>query len=169
MKNAYQTKHTLPPTIPPQTTCLPHGADIFQEKGLDVGQELHCRDWVGVLGTETFLNSNLVTPENFVQFYPFVQKLFMIFFNLDGRTNSIQNKSPLYPIQVWVEIFCTLFSTSHKTKWAPPPFCLDNNGLRLILLLISTFVKKDCAVPLYGIPERPLKLVCLLSEAPLEK
>ena len=88
VKNAYQTKHTLPPTIPPQTTCLPHGADIFQEKGLDVGQELHCRDWVGVLGTETFLNSNLVTPENFVQFYPFVQKLFMIFFNLDGRTDA---------------------------------------------------------------------------------
>ena len=33
-----------------------------------------------------FLNSNLVTPENFIQFRPSFQKLLMIFFNTDGQT-----------------------------------------------------------------------------------
>ena len=60
---------------------------------------------------------HLVTPENFIQFRPSIQKLFMILFNTDGRThrqtdgqtdghtNSLQNKSPHYPKQVRAEIF----------------------------------------------------------------
>ena len=74
-----------------------HGGDRFQGKGLDAGQGLPCRDWIGVLPTQTFLDSNLVIPENFIQFCPSIQKIFMIFFNTDGQTHiSIQNKSPHY-------------------------------------------------------------------------
>ena len=70
-----------------------------------------------LLPTQMLLNSNLVTPENFIQFRPSIQKLFMILFNTDGRThrqtdgqtdghtNSLQNKSPHYPTQVRAEIF----------------------------------------------------------------
>ena len=59
-----------------------HGGDRFQGKGLDAGQGLprRGRDWAGVLPTQKFLNSNLVTPENFVQFRPSIQN-FLIFFN----------------------------------------------------------------------------------------
>ena len=35
-----------------------------------------------------FLNSNLVTPENFVLFYPSIRKLLNVFFNTDGRTDG---------------------------------------------------------------------------------
>ena len=90
-----------------------HGGDKFQGKGLDAGQGLSCRDWAGVLTTQIFLNSNLVTLENFIHFRPCGQKLFMIFFNTDSQmdrhTKSIQNESPHYPIQVWAEIFYTPF------------------------------------------------------------
>ena len=92
MKNAYRTKCTLPPTIPPPSPhhdfvclvkCFPklydmtgsaknHGGDRFQGKDLDAGQGLPHRDWAGILATQTFLNSNLVTPENFIQYCPSV-------------------------------------------------------------------------------------------------
>ena len=98
---------------------------------MDAGQGLPCRDWAGVLPTQTFLNSNLVFPENFVQLCPSILKLFMIFFNTNGltdiHTNSIQNKSPNYPIWVWAEFLYPIFSTSHKTFsvtrfWKSLPF-----------------------------------------------
>ena len=49
-----------------------HGGDRFQGKDLDAGQGLPHRDWAGILATQTFLNSNLVTPENFIQYGPSV-------------------------------------------------------------------------------------------------
>ena len=64
-----------------------HGGDRFQGKGLDAGQGLPCSDWEGVLPTQVVLNSNLVTSENFIQFCPSIQKLFMVFFNTDGQTH----------------------------------------------------------------------------------
>ena len=64
-----------------------HGGDRFQGKSLDAVKGLCHRDWAGVLPSQKLLNSNLVTPENFVQFHPSVQKLFMIFFNTDRQTD----------------------------------------------------------------------------------
>ena len=52
----------------------------FREK------ELPLRDWAGLLPTQTLLNSNLETPENFIQFCPSIKKLIMIFFNTDTQT-----------------------------------------------------------------------------------
>ena len=112
--NAFQNDMTQP------SSTKNHGGDIFQGKGLDAGQGLPHRDWAGVLPTQMFLNSNLITPENFIQLHPSVQKLFMIFFNTDAQTdrhtNSIQNDSPHYPIQVPAEIFFH----PHKMEWAKP-------------------------------------------------
>ena len=72
------------------------------------------QDWACVLPTQMFLNSNLVPREIFVQFCPSVQKLFMIVFSTDrqtdGHTNSLQNKSPYYPIQVGAEFLLYLCS-----------------------------------------------------------
>ena len=97
--NAFQNDMTWP------GSTKNHIGDRFQRKGLDTGQGPPHRDWANELPTLTFFNSNLVTPENFVQFRPSIQKLFMIFFNTDpqtdGHTNSIKNKSPHYP--VWVQ------------------------------------------------------------------
>ena len=81
--NAFQNDMTWPGSTKNQ------GGDRFQGIDLDAGQGLPCKDWVGVLPTQTFLNSNLVTPENFIQFSPSVQKLFMIFFNTNGQTPKL--------------------------------------------------------------------------------
>ena len=48
--------------------------------------------WEVVLPTQAVLNSNLVTPENFIEFCPSFQKLFMVFFNTEGQTNSGTDK-----------------------------------------------------------------------------
>ena len=69
-----------------------HGGDRFQGKGLNTGLGLPCRCWAGVPPAQTFLNSNLVTPENFIQFRPSVQKLLMIFFNTEGQTHKLHSK-----------------------------------------------------------------------------
>ena len=69
-----------------------HGRDIFQGKGLYAGQGLPCRDWGGVLPTQMVLNINLVTPEIFIQFCPSIQKLFVVFFNTEGKTHKLHTK-----------------------------------------------------------------------------
>ena len=97
---------------------------MFQGKGLDAGQGLPHRDWEGVLPTQAVLNSNLVTPENFIQFCPSIQKLYMVFFNTDGqtdgRTNSILNESPHYPIRVRAKknLFPFFLPLSKRSKLA---------------------------------------------------
>ena len=109
--NAFQNDMTWPGSTKNQ------GGDRFQGIDLDAGQGLPCKDWVGVLPTQTFLNSNLVTPENFIQFHPSIQKLFMIFLHRQTDTNSIQNESPHYPIWVWAEIYLYPIILP-LTKWA---------------------------------------------------
>ena len=70
----------------------------FREKAWMHALGLPSRGLAVLLPTQTLHNSNLVTPENFIQFRPSIQKFFMIFFNIDtqmdGHTNSIQNESP---------------------------------------------------------------------------
>ena len=81
-----------------------HGGDIFQGKGLDEGQGLPSRDWTGVLPTQMFLNSNLVTPENFVQFCQSIQKLFMIFLYhrcTDRRTETQTPYKTIHPTTLY--------------------------------------------------------------------
>ena len=43
---------------------------VWKDKRVSVND----KDWVGVLPTQMFLNSNLVNPDNFVQFCPSIQK-----------------------------------------------------------------------------------------------
>ena len=92
--------------------------------------------WEVVLPTQAVLNSNLVTPENFIQFcLPFKSYSWFSLTQtdrptdgqtnrrtdqqMDGHTNSIQNESTHYPIRVRAEIFLyPIFSTSLKTEWA---------------------------------------------------
>ena len=54
----------------------------FRGKGLDAGQGLP---------TQTFLNSKLVTPDNFIQFRQSIEKLFMFFSYTDGPTDGHTN------------------------------------------------------------------------------
>ena len=56
-----------------------HTAAWLQGKGLGEGQGLSGGDLARVLPTQKLLQSNLGTPENFVQFCPSFQKLIMIF------------------------------------------------------------------------------------------
>ena len=87
----------------------PLGVDRFQGKGQDAGQGLPCRNWAGVLPTQKFLKSNLVIPENFIQFCPSIQRLFMIFFNTDRRMDGESHKLTHHPKQVQAEILYTPF------------------------------------------------------------
>ena len=82
LSNAFQNDMTWP------SSAKNHGGDRFQGKG----QGLPHRDWAGVLPTQTFINSNLVTHEIFVQFCPSDQKLFMIFHNTDRQTHKLHTK-----------------------------------------------------------------------------
>ena len=114
--NAFQNDMTWPGSTKNQ------GGDRFQGIDLDAGQGLPCKDWVGVLPTQTFLNSNLVTPENFIQFHPSIQhyswsSLTQTDWRTDGHTNSIQNESPHYPMQVRVEFFYAPFFLP-LSKWS---------------------------------------------------
>ena len=83
----------------------------FREKDKVQARCLPRGDWAGVLPTQKLLQTNLASPENFVQIRLPVQKLFMISCITDAQTdrhtNSIQNKSPLYPLWVWAEFFST--------------------------------------------------------------
>ena len=87
--------HNSPHTQLP-SSVKNHGGDRFQGKSLDADQGLPRSDWAGVLPTQKFLNSNLVTPEKFLQFGPSIQKLFMIFLItdrwMDGQTHKLHAK-----------------------------------------------------------------------------
>ena len=95
-------------------------------------QGLPHRDWAGVLPTQKFLYSNLVTPESFVQLCPSIQKLFMIFFNTDRWTHKLHTKR-ITPLPTGHKKFIThFFYLSHKGvclfRWLNS-FCSDNNVL----------------------------------------
>ena len=60
-----------------------HGGDWFQGKGLEARKGIPHMDWAGILPTQKFLESNLATRENFVQFRPSIPKLFIIFSYID--------------------------------------------------------------------------------------
>ena len=83
----------------------------FREK------ELPLRDWAGLLPTQTLLNSNLETPENFIQFCPSFKKLIMIFFNTDTQTPYKTNHPTTLYGYGW-NFFYPIFSTSLKLEWA---------------------------------------------------
>ena len=117
-----------------------HGGERFQGKGLDAGQGLPCRDWEGVLPTQAVLNSNRVTSENFIQFCPSIQKLFMVFFNTDGhpdgRAHKLHTKwiTPL-PYTGTGEIFFIphffyLSQNRVSSLCSLTPFCLDKSRFR---------------------------------------
>ena len=146
--NAFQNDMTW------QGSTKNHGGCRFQGKG----HGLTHRDWAGVLPTQMFLNQ--VTPENFIQFCPSVQKLFVIFFNTDRliqrwtdrqtdrHKNSIQNKSPHYPKQVQAEFFLyPIFSTSLKTVWAHFAHSLHFVWIIRIHLYVNNFTK-NCGIDL---------------------
>ena len=105
-------------------------------------------------------NGHGLTPENFIQFCPSVQKLFVIFFNTDRliqrwtdrqtdrHKNSIQNKSPHYPKQVQAEFFLyPIFSTSLKTVWAHFAHSLHFVWIIRIHLYVNNFTK-NCGIDL---------------------
>ena len=77
----------------------------FREKDKVQARCLPRGDWAEVLPTQKLLQTNLASPENFVQIHSPVQKLFMISCRTDAQkdrhTNYIQNQSLLYPI--WVQ------------------------------------------------------------------
>ena len=75
-----------------------------------------------------FHNSNLVTPENFVQFRPSIRKLFIIFFNTDTQKDG------------WTHKLCTkritpLPYTGMGRIFFPHFFYLSQNGVRSLCLL----------------------------------
>ena len=55
-----------------------HRADRLQGNGFDPGQELTGGDWAVVLPTTMLSATSLVSPENFIEIDPLVQKLFNI-------------------------------------------------------------------------------------------
>ena len=59
----------------------------FRGKGLDAGLVLPSGDWALVLPTPNLAATSLLSPENFVQITPSIQKLFVIFQNTDGQTH----------------------------------------------------------------------------------
>ena len=94
-ENAYGTKCTpqlqqilslptppLPPLTPTHTLPPNRKVITFQAKGLGAGQDLPCRDWAGVLPTQTLLGTNLATPES----------LILIDLTIQESTNIFQNK-----------------------------------------------------------------------------
>ena len=93
-----------------------HGGDRYQGKGLDAGQGLPCRDWAGVLPTQTFLNSNLVTPETFIQFHPSVQKLSRFHITQTDTQTPYKTNHPSTLYGYGQNILYPIFSTSLKTE-----------------------------------------------------
>ena len=98
-----------------------HGGDIFQGKGLDEGQGLPSRDWTGVLPTQMFLNSNLVTPENSIP--PFKRYSWFSLIQMDRHTDTdtqmpYKTNHPTTLYGYMQKFFIPHFSTSLKTKWA---------------------------------------------------
>ena len=87
------------------------GPAPLQGKGQCAGQGLPGGgDWAGVLPTQKLLQTNLASPENFVQIRSPVQKLFMIFGITDtqmyGRTDTQTPYKTKHPF--------TLYGCGHK-------------------------------------------------------
>ena len=126
-----------------------HGGDRFQGKSLDADQGLPRSDWAGVLPTQKFLNSNLVTPEKFLQFGPSIQKLFMIFLItdrwMDGQTHKLHAKqiTPLPYTGMGGKLFIPHFfylSQNGVSKWSKLTlFCLDKIKRIKILNVYSLY------------------------------
>ena len=87
-----------------------HRGDRLQGKGLNAGPVVTGGDWALVVPTPKLAATSLLSPENFVQIGPSVQKLFMIFQNTDTQTN--------HPCTIYGygQKNYALFSTSHKME-----------------------------------------------------
>ena len=79
--NAFQNGMTRP------SSTHDHRGDRLQGKGLNAGPVVTGGDWALVVPTPKLAATSLLSPENFVQIGPSVQKLFMIFQNTDTQTN----------------------------------------------------------------------------------
>ena len=90
-----------------------HGGERLQGKGLYAGPVLQGGDWALVLPAPKLAATSLLSFENFVEIGPSVQKLLMIFQNMDAQTYT--NESPLYH-SVQAKKLCPVFSTSHKME-----------------------------------------------------
>ena len=69
-----------------------HGPALLQGKGQGAGQGLPGGDWMGVLPTQKLLQTNLASPENFVQICSLILKIFMISNVTDTQMHKLYTK-----------------------------------------------------------------------------
>ena len=77
------------------------GGDILQGKERNVGQVLQGGDWALVLPTHKVVSTCLLSPENFIQIGSFVQKLFMIFQNMETQTHRCTDTQTSHPWTIY--------------------------------------------------------------------
>ena len=104
--NDFQNGMTLP------GSTHNHRGDGLQGKALYAGPVVTGGEWALALPTPKLAATSLLSPENFVQIGPAIQKLFMIFQNADTQTNH-----PCTMYRYGQKNYA-LFSTSHKMESA---------------------------------------------------